>query len=114
MNKKGIGVSQIVELQKSYEMMRQRLQIYQKTRNKIPYLLILISWTPLDAEKSYGRETAQKIDFTGFEIAWVHVKSKFSRTLRISSRAQTYYQPHDRSDQAFDKLLENYIFDFRR
>ena len=25
----------------------------------------------MDAEKSYGRETVQKMDFTGVEIAWV-------------------------------------------
>ena len=54
---------------------RQAFKIDQKMHKKIPHLLTLISWAPLDAEKSYIRKIVQKIDLTGVEIMWVELKS---------------------------------------
>ena len=36
---------------------------------------ILNLWARLNAEKSCGQKTGQKMDFTGVEIAWVDMKS---------------------------------------
>ena len=38
-------------------------------------ILIPSLWARLNAEKSYGQKTSQKIDFTGVEIVWVDMKS---------------------------------------
>ena len=56
-------------------ILSQTLDIDQKMRKKISHLLILIYRARLDAEKSNGQKTGQKMDFTGVEIAWVDMKS---------------------------------------
>ena len=48
--------------------MRQTFHIYQKMRNKIPDILILIYRARINAEKRYPEKTTQKMDLTGVDM----------------------------------------------
>ena len=81
-------------------------------------ILIPNLWARLNAEKSYGQKTGQKIDFTGVEIAWVDMKSNEyhffiyeinqRKKLNTLGDFENKTPTHIDATHAFSKILQNF------
>ena len=75
-------------------------------------------WARLNAEKSYGQKTDQKMDFTGVEMAWVDMKSNEypffiyqidqRKKLNTLGDFEHWTPTHIDATHVFSKILQNF------